>query len=287
MTSSDLHVFNDRSAELAATIYRPDHAPKAAVLIGPATGIKRKIYTSFATHLAEQGYGVLTFENEGIGDSLTGSLKKCTASLQSWGESDLPAMLERLKEEFPDVKYHLFGHSAGGQLLGLMPNWKDLSSLFNFACSSGRIKNMNLSHRRRARFFMSTFIPANNFVFGYTKSQWVGMGEPLPKNCARQWGEWCLGGGYVKTAFGKEVKTHWYDEVNLPSIWINATDDWIANHLNVEDMISVHTKMKDTAERLTLDPKELGLKEIGHMKFFSRSNSVLWEHAINWLERHA
>jgi len=109
------------------------------------------------------------------------------------------------------------------------------------------------------------------------------MGEPLPRKVAAQWRTWCNGKGYVKTAFGKTIHMHWYDDVNLPSIWLNADDDDIAIDENVNDMIDVFTQIK--VERLKLDPAEYGLKEIGHMKFFSRKNKVLWSLAIDWLKK--
>jgi len=270
--------------QLAASIFHPTTKVKGAVFIGPATGIKRQFYANFATYLAENGYGVITFDNRGIGESLKGCIKSSEATLQCWGEKDMPAVLEHLKNSFPDTRYHLIGHSAGGQLIGLMPNAKELSSVFNFASSSGRLKNMTKSYLVKAHFFMNCFIPLTNTFFGHTKSQWVGMGEPLPKGVAQQWREWCNGQGYVKTTFGKTVHQHLYDELSTPSMWVNATDDEIAIDANVVDMQSVFTKMKP--ETMTLNPKDYDLDEIGHMKFFSKKSKILWPYAIEWLNKH-
>jgi predicted alpha/beta hydrolase len=54
------------------------------------------------------------------------------------------------------------------------------------------------------------------------------MVEPLPKNVAKQWQDWCNSEGYVKESFGKTVFHHFYDEFSTPSLWVNATDDDIA-----------------------------------------------------------
>lgn len=270
---------------LAASVYSPSTTLKAAVLIGPATGIKRQFYHHFANYLAEQGYGVLTFDNRGIGESIHGDLNHGEASLKCWGEKDMSAALSALQGHFPDVNYHLVGHSAGGQLVGLMDNCQEISSIFNFACSSGQLRNMKPSYKYKAHFFMNMYIPTSNLLFGHVKSQWVGMGEPLPKLVGKQWRDWCNGQGYVKTAFGKEVTNHWYDELAIPSMWVNAVDDDIANNTNVDDMTSVFTKM--TAERLELDPADHQLDEIGHMKFFSRKADKLWQITTDWLEKYS
>lgn len=282
-----LSIMTDRNQALAATVYRPKNEMKAAVMIAPATGIKRQFYHNFATYLAASGFGVLTFDNEGIGESLSCDLAKCDASLISWGRHDMPAALDALQDEFSDVTYHLIGHSAGGQLIGLMPNYKALTSVFNVACSSGQIKNMDMPYKLKAMGFMDAFIPLTNLTFGYTPADKIGMGEPLPRGVARQWREWCNGAGYIKTAFGKSIHTHFYDEIDMPALWLGFSDDEIANSKNIDDMIRVFSKMP--VEKHFFEPKEFGLNSIGHMRYFSsRTNAKapqLWQMAVDWLAK--
>jgi hypothetical protein len=38
-------------------------------------------------------------------------------------------------------------------------------------------------------------------------------------------------------------------------------------------------------QKLTLDPAKDGLKEIGHMKFFSKQQKVLWQIAVDWIDQ--
>jgi len=268
---------------LAATLYAPA-ALKAAVMIAPATGIKRGFYNAFATHLAENGYGVICFDNRGIGDSQQGPIRHSKASLVAWGQQDMPAALRTLQHHFPATTYHLVGHSAGGQLLGLMENGKAIASMFIFAASSGSLRNMHLPFSVKPKFFLNVFIPMNNALLGHTRSHWVGMGEPLPKMVAAQWTKWCNGQGYVATDFGKAIPHHHnhFADIAIPSKWLHATDDDIANYANVQDMIRVYAKTD--AHIVTLDPKALGYKEIGHMKFFSSKYNRLWNHATEWLD---
>ncbi|MBL7785699.1 MAG: alpha/beta fold hydrolase [Chitinophagales bacterium] len=267
---------------LCATLFLPDQTPTKAVMIAPATGIRRKFYAAFARHLSEQGWGVITFDNRGIGDSLQDSVRNSDASLQVWGEQDMPAILEELKRRFPNANYHLVGHSAGGQLVGLMHNQHDLQSILNFACSSGSLQNMKGTFWWRAQFFMNVFIPLNNRLFGYTNTQWIGMGEPLPKQVAKEWRTWCNGRGYVKMAFGKSIQQHWYDDVRCPALWLYAPDDHIANEANVRDMMSVFPSMRSDIQELR--PADYSLSHIGHMQFFSGKANVLWKIAVEWLD---
>ncbi len=280
----DITIVCADSAPLAASLFSPSLPAKAAIMIGPATGIKRQFYRAFATYLAEQGFGVITYDNRGIGDSVKGSVKRSDASLVTWGEQDMPAVLESLKLHFPHVPYFLVGHSAGGQLLGLMYNVRDLTAFCNFGSSSGSLRNMRKSYLIKAHFFMNVFIPVSNLLFGHTKSQWVGMGEPLPKKVARQWQKWCNGRGYVKTGFGSDVIQHHYDTIQIPSKWLLANDDDIANIRNVHDMLSVFPNMN--AEIEELEPKALNVNEIGHMKFFSRKCQHLWPKVTDYFKRY-
>ena len=282
-----LSIMTDRNRALAATVYRPKDEMKTAVMIAPATGIKRQFYHNFATYLAASGFGVLTFDNEGIGESLNSDLSKCDASLISWGRHDMPAVLDALQDEFPDATYHLIGHSAGGQLIGLMPNYQAIASVFNVACSSGQIKNMDMPYKLKAIGFMDAFIPLTNLTFGYTPADKIGMGEPLPRSVARQWREWCNGAGYIETAFGKSIHTHFYDEIDMPALWLGFSDDEIANSKNIDDMIRVFSKMP--VEKRFFEPEEFGLNSIGHMRYFSSKTNAkapqLWQMAVDWLAK--
>ena len=195
----------------------------------------------------------------------------------------MTAVLKSLKEKFPNSKYHIVGHSAGGQLVGLMDNIKEVSSIFNFGCSSGSIHNASFPFVFKSLFFLKGVIPISNLLFGHTKSQWFGMGEPLPKKVAAQWSKWCSGKGYVAVDFGKEIKHHQYNEITIPTIWYHASDDEIANIANVKDMTRVFKNAK--VEIVTLHPTDFGFKDLGHMKFFSSKRKVLWKYALEWFDK--
>jgi predicted alpha/beta hydrolase len=199
----------------------------------------------------------------------------------------VPAVLDALQDEFPEASYHLIGHSAGGQLIGLIPNYQAITSVFNVACSSGRIKNMGMPYKLKAMGFMDAFIPLSNLTLGYTPSDKIGMGEPLPRGVARQWREWCNGAGYIKTAFGKSIHTHFYDALSMPALWLGFSDDDIANSENMDDMIRVFTNMP--VEKRFLNPEDFGLNHIGHMRYFSSKTNAkapeLWQMAVDWFSK--
>ena len=268
--------------KLAGALFIPE-AAKAAVMIGPATGIRQQFYRAFATFLSAHDYAVVTFDNRGIGHSKGATFEEGNPSLVSWGKLDMTAVLELLGHTFPRIDYHLIGHSAGGQLAGLMGNAKDLRSMFNFGCSSGSVSNMAYPYKLVAHFWLNFVIPTSNLVFGHTKSQWFGMGEPLPKQVAYEWQKYCNSKGYIAAELGTNIHEHWYNQLTFPTQWLHATDDNIATLVNVKDMIRVYEKIE--YEIISLNPKDFGFQEIGHMSFFSSKKQQLWAYALRWLQQ--
>lgn len=67
------------------------------------------------------------------------NLKKSEASIQDWGILDIPAAIDSLLNKTQQQKVILIGHSAGGQLLGITPNFQKVARLiaicrFNRSC---------------------------------------------------------------------------------------------------------------------------------------------------------
>ncbi len=266
---------------LSGTVFLPER-PKALVLVCAATGIRQQFYWSFAEWLAAQGFGVLTFDYRGIGASLGApSVRESKARKQDWGTHDMPAALDYLVDRFPDMIVHLVGHSAGGQLVGLMPNHRQLSSVVTVSSSSGYVGNMGLKQRLFATIFLKFYFPLLANVLGYVPARWIGWGEDLPKNIALQWADWCTKPGYVENAFGKDVTQHFYDKIDVPILWLTATDDPIATPANVDDMLRLLKSAPVTRRRL--DPADFALQQIGHADFFRRRNVKLWPIVTDWI----
>ncbi len=259
----------------------PD-APKALILICSATGIRQQFYWKFAEWMTTQGYGVLTFDYRGIGASLNGrSVRDSSARKQDWGQLDMPAALDYLDCEFPDLPIHLLGHSAGGQLIGLMPNHDRLEMIVTVGASSGYLYNLASRVRLVAAFLLKVYIPITAKLLGYAPTRWIGWGEDLPAQVAMQWAAWCSRPGYVLNALGSDVALDFYDQIEKPILWLTATDDPIATPENVDDMLRLYENASVTRHRI--DPRDYGLERIAHIDFFRARNAKLWPLIANWL----
>src|SRR3712207_8056259 len=92
---------------LAATQFGGDgDAAERVVLIAPATGVKRRLYRPFSEFLAAGGFGVVTWDWRGTGDSRPASLRGFEATMRQWGERDRKST--RLNSSHANISYAVF-----------------------------------------------------------------------------------------------------------------------------------------------------------------------------------
>lgn len=108
---------------LAAELFFPSSPPKAAVLVAGAMGVKASFYAPLAEYMSRRGAAALTVDYRGIGGSRPRrSLRHFHATFHDWGERDLAGALEWLAWRVPEAPLLWVGHSAGAQLMGLVPD---------------------------------------------------------------------------------------------------------------------------------------------------------------------
>lgn len=261
--------------QLAAQFYPVLNSDKSyPILICPATGITKNFYHAFAQWLNQQGYPVLSFDFRGIGESLHGALKDSTASINDWGMYDIPAAIEALLNRTQAEKVIIVGHSAGGQLLGIASNYHKVAKVLAIAGSTGHVKGLKGKTKVLAPVMFNIIFPVSSLVKGYGATQFIGMGENLPKNVAKQWAEFCSKPGYVMNAIGKTIFEDYHQQIQCPITSFWATDDEIATRSNVKDLLRLYPNAQ--TKLIELNPQQLGYKQIGHMLMFKKSHQKIW-----------
>ncbi|MCU4317678.1 alpha/beta fold hydrolase [Acinetobacter bereziniae] len=244
------------------------------VLVCPATGITQGFYHHFIEWLTRQGLDVMVFDFRGIGDSLYGPLSQSKASIQDWGQLDIPAAIESLLNKTGKNQLTLIGHSAGGQLLGIVPNYKKVAQVISISGSTGHVKGLKGRTKRLAPVMFNLVFPISNRIKGYGATKMLGMGENLPQKVAQQWAEFCSRPGYVINAVGKTVFEDYHHENECPITSYWSSDDEIATSANVKDLLRLYPRA--TTDMIELSPQQHGHKVIGHMSMFKKSHQNLW-----------
>jgi len=247
------------------------HAP---VLLCPATGVKQHFYLRFATWLAAQGHDVLVFDYRGIGLSLQGKLQDSRATLAEWGQQDQVAALSWLVQRTGHEQVLLLGHSAGAQMIGLLPNHRQVSRLVGVAASTGWLSGMRTSFRIKAYFGLRMAVPIGARLKGYAPTAALGLGENLPTRVGVQWGQWCAAGGYATNAVKGRPQLDFHGDIRIPITVLHATDDDIATPTTVADLMRTFPAARKQVRRIA--PREHGLKSIGHIDCFRSSHQALW-----------
>ena len=183
---------------LAGTLTEPASGVRGAVLIGSAMGVPRGFYGGFAEYLSEAGLAVLRFDYRGIGGSLRGALRESDATMHAWGEQDLAGALRFLRERHPGTPLMLVGHSAGGQLFGLVPEPNQVRAVLAVGAQSGYWRHWPGAGRLKMRFYWSVLFPGVTRALGYLPlKRLTGGGEDVPPGVALEWSSWGRDPDYV------------------------------------------------------------------------------------------
>ena len=125
---------------LAYNVFRPQGEVRGAVAVVHGMAEHRKRYNELAAFLTDNGYGVVTYDLPGHGESAEGELGHFGEDGWRTLVSSAMRAVKRARKEFPDVPVILLGHSMGsmiarcfiqehddeidGLILSGAPNWQ-------------------------------------------------------------------------------------------------------------------------------------------------------------------
>ena len=265
---------------LEGDLFRPAGPPRGAVLLAPAMGVRRRFYRPFAEYLARRGLAVLAVDPRGIGGSRRGSLRGLAATLHGWGEDDLAGGLDALAREVPGVPLLWVGHSAGGQLLGLLdPN--PVAAALLVGAQSGYWRHWPGLARAGMAVFWWLVLPALVALCGYLPMRRLGQGEDVPAGVAREWASWGRQPGYLMTYAGPRGGlgfARWRGRLRTLAVM----DDRYAPPASVRALAAFYAAAE--VEVVEVRPADAGVRRIGHFGWFRPVfAATLWAAAAEWL----
>lgn len=260
----------------------PEKEIKAIVQFHAGTVIKKEFYLKFARYLAELGYGVVLFDYRGVGGSRPKSLRGYNAAISDWGRYDAPAVLEYIKEQYPDLPHYLFAHSMGGQLIGMMHNAEDFEKIVVVASSSGNWHNFAPAYRKKIQR-MTALLPFVAKLFGYIPG-WLGFGDDWPKEVAMEWYENSKRNMKIADFVEGRFDNTYYKSLRTKINAVFFSDDHMATPNTMPNYIASYPNA-DVVTHL-IRPEEYHLDKIGHFGLFKEFTfPKLWEDVAALLDQ--
>ena len=144
-------------------------------------------------------------------------------------------------------------------------------------------KILELSKRPKLLLTWYGIIPFFSLTIGRVPGFLLG-GNSLPAPIALEWARWCRNPDYISETNGKPIRKH-FEQYSSKMCFVVIEDDLdFAPEKSVKALQKLYVSADH--ERQTIDPKALGLKNVGHFGFFKRQHkNTLWPSALEWFEQ--
>jgi predicted alpha/beta hydrolase len=267
--------------KLSARWLQGENAYERSVFFIPAFAAPQVYLQSFAAYLAQQGWGVMTFDYRGIGASKDDQLDS-SVTVDDWVNLDIPAVVSEVKRR---TQTHFLGaitHSVGGQLLGQSPVRQDIDGALFISSQRGIPKLFKGIARLRIHYAYTVF-PILIRIFGTLPiSKWT-LPQDCPSQVLLQWMRWGRTGVFTDIN-GVNVEQRFADyKGQLITITI-ADDQDYASAASVEALASLYLGANVRFKKIL--PQDYGLDTIGHFGFFHRrAPQSLWSQVEKWLRQ--
>jgi predicted alpha/beta hydrolase len=264
-------------------LHYPAAAPQQGrLIVAGATGVAQRFYARFAQFAAAQGIAVWTLDYRGVGLSRPADLRALRMRYTDWATQDLSAMLDHVDQQ-GDGPLWMVGHSYGGHAFAQIAGHARVQRFATFATGAGWHGWMPPLERLRVLFLWRVLGPLIVRRKGYLAWNKLGMGEDLPADVFHQWRHWCQWPRYF---FDDPAMPHLKDlfaAVRTPIRAINASDDLWALPASRDAFMAAYSGAP--VENVTVEPRSLGLKAIGHMGYFRPEANALWQDTLDWLRQ--
>jgi predicted alpha/beta hydrolase len=276
--AEDIAIPTTDGRSLGAVLLAPNATPRAQIVIHGATAVPQSYYRPWATHLAERGAAVLTYDYRGIGRSVRGSVAHEPVTMSGWID-DARHVQRWARARASGAPLVAVGHSFGGQIACALQPAAD--AIVTIGAQGGYVGRFARPQRHLLELYMRGFIPAMTAMFGRLPG-WAGLGEDLPPGVAKQWARWCSHPEYMLSEL-----PHLRDDLAAwsgPLFALSFDDDSYAALPNVKWLLDRFEGA--SIEHEHVEVADLELSEVGHFGFFRRSGRAeLWPRVDRFLAR--
>jgi predicted alpha/beta hydrolase len=227
-----------------------------------------------ARGLYERGWGVLTIDYAGVGQS-PGDER---ISADDWVE-DVRAAIEFARAHSGARFLAVLGHSLGGQLIGQCLALPEVDGLLLVAAQRGMPQFFRGRSGIRVLYAYGVILAAT-WLLGRLPPHRLTLPVSVPAAALRQWARWGLSGVY-RNRDGISVETRFRAyEGPITSITI-ADDRDNAPPAAVEALLGLFSSAE--IRRIELRPADVGLERIGHFGLFRNATPRVCTMVDDWL----
>jgi predicted alpha/beta hydrolase len=205
------------------------------------------------------------------------------ATIEDWGTHDADAVLGWARERYAGLPLVVMGHSMGGQIMGMAYRSIHAEALITVATQSAYWRFYRGLFGLYVAWMWWVQIPLLTRLLGYYPGRRLGLGMDLPAGVARQWARWGRDPKYLAGRHPARTLAS-YAEIDQPMLSVWIADDEVAPREAHDAMVDLYENADH--HRFTLDPRDLGLKKIGHFGFFRpHVGNLAWPKLLLWIER--
>ncbi|KAF8312703.1 hypothetical protein DL93DRAFT_2098175 [Clavulina sp. PMI_390] len=278
---------------LTAQLFDPTTQPmRASVVILNATGINSKLYRDFASWLAKQDIGVVTFDYRYTGLSWPPELKhlvgqeatreshiaalrkvpKDVAITSHWAQRDAAAVVRYAADRWPAAPLTVLGHSLGGMMIPLLHQEMHLITRCLNVCGGNlHVDNytdpLEWCHGIRSR--IHAHIEKDRIFYGSRMS----LGEDFSYGPGKEWLQWFMSPRCAQHTPQAEQMTR---KFNKPYLYIGFEDDHIAGRRFLTQHAALFSNGDGRKASLWINPATQSppWPTCGHVKSFVASKAT-------------
>ena len=276
---SDSTIRTNDGTRIWISYYEPDKPNEKIIVIAPGVGMTQEYYLLVARFFVQHGFIVATFDYRGMGKSAPEKLNGYEANMHQWAVQDINAVLLHVKQNYPGREIIYIGHCMGGEIIGLAPASQYVNKMI-LVSSALTCEKLYPWNRRVLLMFSKTKARVISWLLGYAPANKKRKRQRLPKGVYMQLANWCDNPNGLFDAFPDNN----YRKINVPLLAYTFTDDWYCPPKAVKELLSHFANASITWYHLR--PKDIGLKQVGHIDFFNASmRSTLWESLLQWIAK--
>jgi predicted alpha/beta hydrolase len=234
-----------------------------------------------AEYLAEHGFGVLTFDYRGIGESADPFSNDPGVTLDEWVALDLPAAVAEARRRSHAGFLTVVAHSIGGQLLGQSPIRAEIDAVLLIA-SQRSIPRLFGGVARLRLSVGYLLLPIVIRLFGHLPACRWWFPEHCPGETFLQLARWSRQEAFTDDC-GESVEAR-FSDYHGPLLAIAISDDhYYAPPHAVRALTDLYSGADVRLE--TIEPRSYGLSSIGHRGLFRQTAPrALWARLLEYLQ---